>query len=404
MAGQLIFRDDDKWLLRVYAGRDAASGRRRYKSVTFRGSKAEARARLDQLVRDQREWRPIEAGMSVDAFLDQWLERVASNKYAFKTFQNYRYCLGLDVRPVIGHLPMAALSPADVQRVFTRMREKGVCSNTRRRIFSVLSSALDVAVEWGIITQNPAAQVQIPRREKKEMRAMSGEEARRFLEVTDQGNWAEYFRTMLVTGMRPGESYALRWEDVDFEHGVISVQRSLIWKGSPSDGWMLVEPKTERGRRQISIPRSLVDALQALRCRQDEIKLKAGSLYEDHGFVFANRWGRPIYPRQFIRCVFKVALVRAGLPKAIRLYDLRHTSATLLLKAGEHIKVVSERLGHASVSITLEVYVHVLPGMQEGAASRIDSLLQGVPKRSTPAAHCEAHSPAEEEDDPSSNT
>jgi integrase len=404
MSGQLIFRGDDKWLLRAYAGRDAASGRRKYKSVTFRGSRAEARARLDQLVRDQREWRPSEAGMTVDAFLDQWLERVASNKYAFKTFQNYRYCLGLDVRPVIGLLSMAELSPADVQRVFTRMRDKGVCSNTRRRIFSVLSSALDVAVEWGVIAQNPAAQVQIPRREKKEMRAMSREEAQRFLEVTDRGNWAEYFRTMLVTGMRPGESYALRWEDVDFEHGVISVQRSLIWKGAPSEGWMLVEPKTERGRRQISIPRSLAEALQALRRRQDEAKRKAGRLYEDHGFVFANRWGRPIYPRQFIRHVFKVALAKAGLPKAIRLYDLRHTSATLLLKAGEHIKMVSERLGHASVSITLEVYIHVLPGMQEGAASRIDALLQEPVKKGTPAAHSEAHPPAEEDDDSSPNT
>jgi integrase len=296
---------------------------------------------------------------------------------------------------------MAALSPADVQRVFTRMREKGVSSNTRRRIFSVLSSALDVAVEWGVIRQNPAAQVQIPRREKKEMRAMTGEEARRFLEVTDRGNWGEYFRTMLVTGMRPGESYALRWEDIDFEHDLISVQRSLIWKGAPAEGWLLVEPKTERGRRQISIPRSLAEALQGLKRRQDEARRKAGGQYEEHGFVFANRWGRPIYRRQFIRQVFKVALVRAGLPRAIRLYDLRHTSATLLLKAGEHIKVVSERLGHASVSITLEVYIHVLPGMQQGAAARIDSLLRGPRKSGTHEAHREAHRAAEAGDDSS---
>jgi integrase len=236
------------------------------------------------------------------------------------------------------------------------MREKGVCSNTRRRIFSVFSGALDVAVEWGLVSQNPAAQVQIPRREKKEMRAMTREEAHRFLEVTDRGLWPEYFRTMLVTGMRPGESYALRWEDIDFEHGV------------------------------ISIPPSLVEALRGLKVKQEKVKRTAGKAYRDNGFVFANRRGRPIYPRQFIKQVFKVALVRAGLPRAIRLYDLRHTSATLLLKASEHIKVVSERLGHANASITLEVYVHVLPGMQEGAAARMESLLEG-----TPAAHREAH-------------
>jgi integrase len=297
------------------------------------------------------------------------------------------------VRPVIGQLPVAQLSPADVQRVFTKMREKDVCSNTRRRIFSVLSSALDVAVEWGVIAQNPAAQVQIPRREKKEMRAMTREEARSFLAVTDRGCWGEYFRLMIVTGMRPGESFALRWEDIDFEHHVISVQRSLVWKGRSSEGWMLVGPKTERGRRQISIPRSLAESLAVLKRRQDEVRRRAGERYDDRGFVFANRWGRPVYHRQFIRRVFKVALERAGLPKGIRLYDLRHTSATLLLKAGEHIKVVSERLGHASVSITLEVYVHVLPGMQEDAASRIEALLDepvsrhtGGTPRSTPLA------------------
>ncbi|MDQ3917899.1 MAG: tyrosine-type recombinase/integrase [Acidobacteriota bacterium] len=124
------------------------------------------------------------------------------------------------------------------------------------------------------------------------------------------------------------------------------------------------------------------------------MKRRAGDLYRDNGFVFANRRGRPIYPRQFIRCVFKMALVRAGLPRSIRLYDLRHTSATLLLKAGEHIKVVSERLGHANVAITLEVYVHVLPGMQEGAAERMERLLEG-----TPAAHREAHSDDYDPDD-----
>jgi integrase len=362
MPGQIIFKGEDKWLLRAYAGRDAASGRRRYKSVTFRGSKAEARSRLDQLVLDQREWKQSDSGVTVDGFLDQWLERVASNKYAFKTFQNYEYCVGLDVRPVIGRLPVAQLSPADVQRVFTKMREKGVSSNTRRRIFSVLSSALDVAVEWGVIAQNPAAQVQIPRREKKEMRAMTREEARSFLTVTDRGLWGEYFRLMIVTGMRPGESFALRWEDIDFEHNVISVQRSLVWKGRPSEGWMLVGPKTKRGRRQISIPRSLTEALAGLKGRQNEVRRRADERYDDRGFVFANRRGRPIYHRQFIRRVFKVALERAGLPKGIRL---------------------------------------VLPGMQEGAASRIDSLLRGPRKRSIPAAHSEAHQPREGEGDSS---
>jgi integrase len=396
MAGQIIPKGRNKWQLRIYTGLHPETKARQYESFTFKGGKAEARTYLDKLIHERLVQRAAQPKQSVNQFLDQWLERVASNKYALKTFQSYTYCLSLDVRPVIGHIIISALTPTDVQRVFTKMREKGVCSNTRRRIYSILSNVLDVAVEWGVIPQNPAAQVQIPRREHREMRAMSREEVKQFLAVTDQGRWAEFFRTMVITGMRPGEGCALRWEDIDFERNLISVQRSLIWKGKPQEGWILVEPKTERGRRQISIPSSLTKAFTSLKKRQEEAKRKVGKLYEAHGFVFARRLGQPIYPKTFIRTVFKVALVRAELPKIIRLYDLRHTCATLLLKSGEHIKVVSERLGHANVGITLEIYVHVLPGMQEGAAARMESLLSD--SDGTPEAHHLAHHEEDEEE------
>src|ERR1051326_1965676 len=123
---------------------------------------------------------------------------------------------------------------------------------------------------------------------------------------------------------------------------------------------MLVPPKTHRGRRQITIGKSLATSLAELKSRQKHVKRAAGDQYQDHGFIFADSEGRPLYPPPVITQVFRPALKRAGLPTTIRLYDLRHTSATLLLKAGEHIKVVSERLGHSNVAITLEIYTHVL--------------------------------------------
>jgi integrase len=222
---------------------------------------------------------------------------------------------------------------------------------------------------------NPIARVEIPRREVKGMRAMSQEEVRSFLAVTDKGTHAEHFRTAVVTGMKPGEMAGLRWPDIDFKHGTIAVQRSLVWKGRLLDGWFLVETKTERGKREITIPESLATALAELRKRQIEHIRSFGDRYQDHGFVFADKWGSPVHTRGFSKSVFKVALVRASLPRTIRLYDLRHTCATLLLKDGEHIKVVSERLGHSNVRITLEIYVHVLPGMQRDAANRMENLL-----------------------------
>lgn len=397
MTGQMIKRGENKWLLRVYKGRDPQTRTRLYRSVTFKGDRVQAREALDRMLLAQKQGKEYgQRDMTMGEHLNRWLENYASNHYAHKTFENYKGILNFDVRPTIGHIKLTQLKPEDVQRVLNVMKVRGVCSNTRRRLYSVLSTLLDSAVEWGLIEQNPAAQVQIPRREKREMRALSREEVRKFLTVTDRGRWAEYFRTSIITGMRPGEMGALRWDDIDFEHHIISVQRSLIWRGyNPSQGWMLGQPKTERGRRQITIPKSLTSRLTDLRKKQQEVKCKAGATYEDQGFVFANRWGRPIFHRQFVRQVFKIALVRAGLPKSIRLYDLRHTCATLLLKAGEHIKVVSERLGHASVSTTLETYIHVLPGMQEGAATKMESLLSD--SDGTPKAHESAHRDDEDE-------
>ena len=396
MAGQIIHKGKEKWLLRVYRGRDPQSGRRIYKSISFTGGKNEARAELDRILHNQKnDAGSKEPEITLNEHLDRWFSQFADNHYAPNTFVNYLGIINYDVRPTIGPVKMSELKPEHIQKVLNGMKVRGVCSNTRRRLYSVLSTALDCAVQWGTLDENPAVHVQIPRREPKEMRALTREEARAFLAITDKGRWAEYFRTSINTGMRPGELAGLRWGDIDFENLIISVQRSLVWNGfKRADGWMLVPPKTERGRRQIAIPQSLAQLLLRLKKRQDDYR-RMGSRYDNNDFVFTNRRGQPLYPRTFVKSVFKVALVKAGLPRSIRLYDLRHTCATLLLKSGEHIKVVSERLGHANVAITLETYVHILPGMQEGAASRIESLLSD--SEGTPEAHCPAHQ--EEKDD-----
>ncbi len=376
MAGQLIQKGEDSWLLRIYRGRDPLTKKRIYKAVKFEGNQEQARVELDRLVQAQEEGSKVKpSDMTVNEHFDQWFENVAENRYSYKTVENYRGIIAFDVRPLIGHVQLSDLQPRHIQSVFVAMAARGVCSNTRRRLYSVISTALDCAVAWETLEMNPMARVEMPRREVKEMRAMSKEEVGRFLAVTDKGRHAEYFRTSVVTGMRPGELAGLRWEDVDFEDGTISVQRSLVWKGRVVDGWILLSPKTERGRRQITIPKSLGNALAELRKRQEEVRHRAGDKYQNHGFIFADNRGRPVHPKQFVKYVFKVALVRAGLPRTIRLYDLRHTSATLLLKDGEHLKVVSERLGHSNVRITLEIYVHVLPGMQRDAANRMEHLL-----------------------------
>jgi integrase len=376
MAGQLIPKGEDYWLLRTYSGRDPLTKKRIYKASKFKGNQVQAQAELDRLVQLRANQANAKiSGITVNEHFDQWFEQVAENRYAYKTLENYRGIIAYDVRTRIGHIKLSDLQPSHIQQIFSAMKARGVCSNTRRRLHSVIASALDCAVAWGTLERNPIARVEIPRREVKDMRAMSQEEVRSFLAVTDKGPHAEHIRTAVVTGMRPGEMAGLRWQDIDFKHGTIAVQRSLVWKGRQVDGWFLVAPKTDRGKREITIPESLVTALAEFRKQQGARIRLVGDHYQDHGFVFADEWGRPLHTKEFIRSVFKVALGRASLPGTIRLYDLRHTCATLLLKDGEHIKVVSERLGHSNVRITLEIYVHVLPGMQRDAAHRMENLL-----------------------------
>lgn len=209
---------------------------------------------------------------------------------------------------------------------------------------------------------------------RKEMKALSPDEATRFLTEASKDRWSALFALALVTGMRPEEYLGLQWKDVDLEKGTATIQRALVWhrKGG---GWTFIAPKTARSRRNIPLPESVAQALAAHRRRQAEARLAVGADYQNYDLVFATRDGTPIMPRNLLSRHFKPILQRAKLPLSIRLYDLRHTCATLLLAANEHPKIVSERLGHASVTLTLDTYSHVLPSMQQAATEKLERIL-----------------------------
>jgi integrase len=227
-----------------------------------------------------------------------------------------------------------------------------------------------------MIAQNPASLVGLPKAAHKEMQAFSPGEAARFLQAASVDRWSALFALGLATGMRPEEYLALQWKDVDLEKGILTVQRALAWhrKGG---GFEFTAPKTAHSRRSIPLPASLVKALASHKRQQAEERLKAGVDYQNYDLVFAALEGTPLMIRNLVRRHFKPMLTRAKLPASIHLYDLRHSCATLLLAAGENPKVVSERLGHASVTLTLDVYSHVLPTMQEAASEKLGAILFG---------------------------
>jgi integrase len=176
----------------------------------------------------------------------------------------------------------------------------------------------------------------------------------------------------VTTGMRRGELLALHWDDVDLEKGVLYIRRTM--SKIAGYGYMESEPKTRTGRRKVVLPDVAVEVLKEHRVRQDQIRSDAGEKWHEHGIVFCNNFGGFFNPDRLLK-IFNKLLRDAGLLH-MRFHDLRHSAATILLTSGVHPKVVQERLGHSTIAMTLDVYSHVLPSIQQEAADKIDDLFK----------------------------
>ncbi len=372
--GQVIERSKDAFLVRIYLGEDE-TGKRCYYNKTITGTKRDAQKHLTSVLGDLDRGTFIEPSKeTLNSYLDRWLENSAAPRVRARTLRDYRSLLERYVRPVLGQRILASITPLDVQSVYTGMLESGLSPRTIRYTHAVLSSALKQAVRWQLLPKNVAEYVDLPRQKRTEMHAMSRDEAAQFLKVAKDDQWYTLFLLAVTTGMRPGEYLALQWKDVDLADGSLRVARSLT---RHKDKWSFDEPKTPKSRRKIKLAPSVAQALRVHKSRQAADRLKAGIRYQNLDLVFAAENGQPLDLHNLINRHFKPALEAAGLPKGIRLYDLRHTCATLLLSAGEHPKIVSEMLGHASIQLTLDTYSHVLPDMQQGAVDKMEDMLCG---------------------------
>jgi integrase len=390
MAGQIIKRGDKTWVVRIFTGRDA-NGKRSYLNKTIKGNKKDAETYLSKTLTAMSTGTFVESSpLTVDEYLDRWLQTAAKPRLRAHTFVHYAELLTRYVRPAIGKKRLSDVRPLDIQALYSHMTAPkikkgdepqpgityglGLSARSVCYTHAVLSSALKQAVKWLMLSQNPAASVDLPRANRKEMKAMTPDEAGRFLAAASEDRLSALFSLALTTGMRPEEYLALQWKDIDLEKGTATVQRALVWNRK-GGGWTFTAPKTARSRRTIPIPASVVRALISHKRRQAEARLKVGAKYRNYDLVFATREGTPIMPRNLLSRHFKPTLRRAKLPDSIRLYDLRHTCATLLLSANEHPKIVSERLGHASITLTLDTYSHVLPSMQQAASEKLERIL-----------------------------
>jgi len=368
--GQIIQRGD-KWVARM-EWRDA-QGRKQSHSKTFDTQKS-AKQYLRELTtqRGNGGWTEPQR-QTLNDYLDTWQESALKNRVTPRTFNSYIQTLADYIRPALGGTKLSKLTAAQIQQTYAAMMERGLSARTVRYSHAILHSALKQAVKWGVLAQNPSDLVDLPKQPRKEMRALSPEEARKFLETALTDEWSTLFTLAVDSGLRPSEVLAVQWKDLDLATGVLTVQRTLV---RDDHKWYFKEPKTQRSRRSIPLGPTTVKALRQVKAEQAETRIRLGQAYTNYDLVFASETGTPLFLRNLERRHFKPILQAAHLP-TIRLYDLRHTCATLLLAQGVNPKIVSERLGHASVTLTLDTYSHILPDMQKEASSKLESILFG---------------------------
>jgi integrase len=311
--------------------------------------------------------------MTLGDYLDRWLADSVKRTVRNSTYERHEEIVRLHIKPTLGRVGLKKLTPAHVRGLYSEKLDSALLAPaTVRKIHSTLHKALSQAVSDGIVPRN-AADVKAPRPTPEEMRPLSEDEARAFLDAARQSG--ERFEALYVlaisTGLRRGELLGLRWDDVDLERGTLRVGRALVRDGGRHT---LGETKTKRGRRQINLTPRTVNALKAHRKKQLEEKMKLAGLYKNHGLIFASTVGTPVNPENLVNRSFKPLLKKAALP-TIRFHDLRHTCATLLLSRGIHPKLVQELLGHATIAMTLDTYSHYLPSMGDQAAGAMGDAL-----------------------------
>jgi len=370
-SGNIKKKRDGVFLVSIFLGRDA-NGKRRYVAKQIKGTKKDAQKYLNNALRDLDSGTFVEpTSFTVNSYLDRWLEAAARPRVSRRTADGYAALLKRYIREPLGHRRLDKLQPLDIQAVYGAMYERGLSARVVRHTHSVLHNALKQAVKWGLLSRNPSDLAELPKVPHKERRFLSPDEATNFLEVAETMPHGLIFEFALLTGMRPEEYLALQWSDVDFERGTAQVRRALV---RHKKSWSFEEPKTARSRRTIFLSAPLLQKLAAHKRKQAEGRLKLGTAWQAFDLVFCSEEGTPLSIPNITYRYFRPILTGAKLPR-IRLYDLRHTCATLLLIAEENPKVVSERLGHSTIVLTLDTYSHVLPTMQQGATARLEKLL-----------------------------
>jgi integrase len=371
--------DSGSWAV-FYERPRSADGKRRQTSKSGFATKREAEEFLTAKLREIDAGEHLEpSAATVEQFLTgEWLPSLTTRGLKLTTIDSYRMIVRTRIVPQIGQARLQKLSAAQIDVMYGALLKRGLSARSVRLTHTTLRKALKDGVRWGLLTRNPTDQAEPPAAKlakadaRRARNTWTGDQLRRFLDSTAGDRDAAAWVLLATTGMRRGELLGLRWQDIDLDGKRARIEQTLVRVGRRTE---VQTPKTEGSARTVPLVPQAVEALRAHRARQAQEQLLAGRNYLDSGLVFRREDGTPVRPNAFTKR-FEHRITQAGLPR-IRLHDLRHSFATLALRAGEHPKLVQEILGHASVSITLDIYSHPDEDLLEQSAGRVAALVFG---------------------------
>ncbi|MDD4834009.1 MAG: site-specific integrase [Lutispora sp.] len=380
-------RTDGRWSTTISIGIDEKSNKPIRKTI-YGKTKNDVLYKLDEIKKTLEESNKSDfSNVTLSQWLDIWLYDYIKPSIRPTTFSSYESISRIHIKPHIGHLLLKDLKAEHIQRLFNEKANNGrydglggLSTRTIKYIHFLIKSALSQAIKMGFLDKNVAEATVLPRMVKKDIRVLTLIEQSKFLSTVAGDRLSAAFILDLSTGLRQGELLALKWGDINFEENYIRVRRTIIRtnifnKDKESTSQLIFQdPKTKAGKRFVPYPDNISNVLSEHKHRQISEKIKAGSLYEDNDFVFCTELGKPIEPRNFTRKFYKLAK-KAGL-QDINLHALRHTYATRLLEMNEHPKVVQELLGHSSITVTLDIYSHVMPEIKKSAANKLNKLFK----------------------------
>jgi integrase len=356
----------------VDLGPDPVTGKRRQRKQTFKTKREAVAFKTARLAEIAQGTAVDRSRQTVAELLRYWLTTYAQHHVRPGTLEGYGYTINGHIIPALGAVPVQRLTAQQVQQFYSDKLTAGCSPRTVQLCHLRLKQALDMAVTMGLVVRNVADATKPPSVERREMRTWTAAQARQFLAVAAQSSYGPIWLLLLATGMRRGEALGLRWQDVDALQGVVHVRQTVtVVRGAPHVG----PPQSRSSRRAVPVPAHVMAALREHHARQNAQRLSRGTLWQNNDLVFASAVGTPINPNNLTRD-YDRWVKQAGVPR-IRIHDQRHTHVTLALAAGANFKAVSQRVGHAKPSITLDLYAYVLPEQHRDVSDRVGAALFG---------------------------